>query len=119
MPPQQSLRLSAALVQAVTEWLTDFTSSMTAWEGSQSGTIWTKIKKHGIPLLFTLGGAFSARHPHGVLTKTQPKPSEFVKKACVEKGFEAMYRRFTATTGNTLSMQVGTWYGPLHAQPLA
>ena len=94
--------------QVLTEWLSNVTFEMTRWEGAKttalhdtSGTWFGGISR------FFFGASTAPAKPPAVrATKTAPAVvSELVSRVKVAQGWQQMYRAFSQTPGNTLSLQ--------------
>ncbi|KAK9842002.1 hypothetical protein WJX81_003660 [Elliptochloris bilobata] len=94
--------------QVGTEWASDATFSMTRWEGAKTTALRDKTRTLRARLARILFGSRANRNAAPAVkgTKTTPASvSEVVSRVRVAEGFQLMYRSFSQTPGNTLSLQ--------------
>ena len=88
--------------------MSDATFSMTRWEGAKTTALYDKAGSLGGRIArFFFGASTAPAKPPAVKgTKTAPAVvSEIVSRVRVAQGFQQMYRAFSQTPGNTLSLQ--------------
>lgn len=94
--------------QVLTEWMSNMTFEMTRWEGAKTTGLHDKAGSiSGLVARFFFGASTAPAKPPAVRgTKTAPAVvSEIVSRVRVAQGWQQMYRAFSQTPGNTLSLQ--------------
>ena len=94
--------------QVFTEWMSNIAFEMTRWEGAKTTALHDKAGSWGGLISRFLFGASTApaKPPAVKATKTAPAiVSEIVSRVRVAQGWQQMYRAFSQTPGNTLSLQ--------------
>ena len=80
-----------------------------SWEGEGKVAVWRQILRFLFGAFYIYDDEKIEPDPPAP-TKGEPvPPNPLLTKARVAKGFDMMYRRFTQTPGNTLSMQASLY----------
>jgi hypothetical protein len=84
------------------EWVTDFMSGMVPWEAADQGNVLQQLGARIWGRFLTKDEVDREERDPNLL----PEEQALLKKVDVARGFEQLYRRFSHTPGNTLSLQV-------------